>query len=404
MTDLDFQDSLSSSSPSRATDLIADFQARHDAWRRQGENLARLRADARAAAAREASSILAAARSDIHRIVVDARNALLALTAQLQVISEQAGEHGEPDDDVSDSVEQARRDLQRLLDDVRPELDVIADQVEQFAEPPSPEPIVEPVVVAPPVVESVVAVLEVPVVDEVEHEAALAAIAPLFEREDSLSVESTVATPVPVATTAPAPVFTPAPIVAPAPVFTPAPIAAPAPVRASAPMHAVSDRETARRGKAGVVTVLAVIAVSIVGGGGWWLSSYLEAAESLAPPLAAVPQVPRVTPSWADDRMPTLSASLVALVPGTPNPLSLEIEMRREAWVESSIDSGAPTSRILRAGETVRLLGARGISLTVRDAGAVVVSVNGGAHTPMGPDGQSVTRQFSASDRPTATP
>ena len=33
---------------SRATDLIADFHARHEAWRRQGENLERLRADARA--------------------------------------------------------------------------------------------------------------------------------------------------------------------------------------------------------------------------------------------------------------------------------------------------------------------------------------------------------------------
>ncbi len=372
MTDLDLQDPPSSS-PSRATDLIADFQARHDAWRRQGENLARLRADARTAAGREASAILAAARSDIHRIVVDARRALLVLTAQLQAINEQT-EHGEQDDDASDSVEQARRDLQRLLADMRPELDEIAVQVQQFAEqPPPPAPVVEPVVAVP----------EVPVVDEVEHEAALAAIAPLFEREDSLAVESTVAVPVPVFTPARAPVTAPAP--------------------APAPMRAVPDRETPRLGKAGVVAVLAVIAVSIVGGGGWWLSSYLEAAENLAPPLAAVPQVPRVTPSWADDRMPTLSASLIALVPGTSNPLSLEIEMRREAWVESAIDSGAPTSRILRAGETVRLLGARGISLSVRDAGAVVVSVNGGPRTPLGPDGQYVTRQFSSSEREIAS-
>ena len=60
-----------------------------------------------------------------------------------------------------------------------------------------------------PVVEPVIAVPEVPVVDEVEHEAALAAIAPLFEREDSLSVESTVDIP--------APVFPPAPVPAPGP-------------------------------------------------------------------------------------------------------------------------------------------------------------------------------------------
>jgi hypothetical protein len=356
MADLDPLDPASSSSPTRATDLIADFHARHDAWRRQGENLARLRADARAAAGREASAILTAARADIHRVVADARRALLVLTAQLQAINEQAGE-GEQEDAVSDSVQQARRDLQRLLADVRPDLDEITAHVQQFAEPlPPPAPVVEPVAAVP----------EVPVVDEVEHEAALAAIAPLFEHEDSLPVGS--AFPVP------------------------APVLAPAPALA-----AREERETPRRGKAGVVTVLAVIAASVVGAGGWWFSGYVEGAEGLAPPLAAVPKAPRVTPSWADDRIPTLSASLVAL-PGAASALSLDIEVRREAWLESAIDSGAPTARVFRAGETVRLHGARGIAISVRDAGALVVSVNGGPRTPLGPDGQIVTRQFSASD------
>src|SRR5688572_25653760 len=356
MADLDPLDPASLSSPTRATDLIADFHARHDAWRRQGENLARLRADARAAAAREASAILTAARADIHGIVAEARRALLVLTAQLQAINEQAGA-GEQDDTVSDSVQQARRDLQRLLADVRPDLDEITAQVQQFAEPPP---------LQAPVVEPVVAVPEVAVVDEVEHEAALAAIAPLFEHEDSLSAESAVAVSAPVL----------------------------APARGLA---AREERESPRRGKAGVITVLAVIAAAVVGAGGWWLSGYVDGAEGLAPPLAAVPHAPRATPSWADDRIPTLSASLVA-VPGTAGAVSLDLEARRPAWVESSIDSGAPTARVFGAGETVRLQGARGIAISVRDAGAVVVSVNGGPRTPLGADGQIVTRQFSAAD------
>jgi hypothetical protein len=152
----------------------------------------------------------------------------------------------------------------------------------------------------------------------------------------------------------------------------------------SAPVAAFAareDRESPRRGKAGVVTVLAVIAAAVVGAGGWWLSGY-AGVDGLAPPLAAVPKAPRVTGSWVDDRIPVLSASLVAL-PGTSNAVSLDIEARREAWVESSIDSGAPTARVFRAGETVRLQGARGIALSVRDAGAVVVSVNGGPRSPL---------------------
>ena len=124
----------------RTTDLIADLHVRHDAWRRQGEDLARLHADAHAAAGREATAILASARDDISQVLVDARRALLVLTAQLHAIPESAHVRADPGSDgaVSESVLQARRDLQRLLADIRPELDEVAAQVGQCASPVVP--------------------------------------------------------------------------------------------------------------------------------------------------------------------------------------------------------------------------------------------------------------------------
>lgn len=367
MTDPNSQD-VEATSASRATDLIADFHARHEAWRRQGQNLAKLRADARAAAGREASAILTAARADIRRVVVDARRALLVLTAQLQAITEQPAAHveHEQNDDVPESVLQARRDLQRLLADMRPELDEVAAQVQQFT---SPDAAAEPTVSS--------SIDPVPPAGDVDHGPVLSALASSFSEVAHDDHTAGVAVP----------------------------------SSGGGDHHAAS-----RPGKAGVVTVVALGAAILLGAGGWWLSGFVG-SQDLAPPLAFIPRAPRIAPSWLNEQIPTLTASLIAL-PSTqgadlpaagassttaaPTTLSLDVEVRRAAWVQSSVDSGVPTSRMFQSGETFRLLGARGISIAVRDAGAVVVSLNGGPRTPLGPDGQVVTRHFSAGDPETA--
>ena len=82
--------------------------------------------------------------------------------------------------------------------------------------------------------------------------------------------------------------------------------------------------------------------------------------------------------------------------------VSLDIEVRREAWVQSSVDDAAAAARMFRPGETLRLTGAHGILITARDAGAVVVSLNGGPRAPLGPDGQPVTRRFNVGDAESA--
>jgi len=262
----------------RATDLIADFHARHEAWRRQGENLERLRADARAAAAVEAAAILTAARGDIRRVIGDARRALLALTAQLQAITQQPGgqvdedsSHDPSSEDVPYSVLQARRDLARILTDMRPDLDELATQTEQFAEPHVSAPVeAEPTLV--PAVE----------INEVEHDAALAAIAPLFEHE--LDVDR-------VADDMPA-----------------APAAAPVPAAPTAGQ---------RFGMRGTAILLAILGVTVLGGGGWWLSD-AYGSEDLARTVASIPPAHRAKPAWMDDHVPTINATLVGVPPAAP--------------------------------------------------------------------------------------
>jgi hypothetical protein len=356
---------------SRATDLIADFHARHEAWRRQGENLERLRADARAAAAVEAAAILTTARGDIRRVIVDARRALLVLTAQLQAITQQPGgqadeesNHHVSGEDVPYSVLQARRDLSRLLTDMRPELDELTVQTQQFTGPQVSRS--APVAAEPALVPAVE-------INGVEHDAALAAIAPLFEHEHELEVDQ-------VAEELPA---------------TPAPGRAP-----------VGPKSGLRFGIRGTAIVVAVFSVTVLGGAGWWLSGYVR-AEGLAPPLASIPRAPQATPAWwQTEAMPTLTASLVALPTAATvrsaitatSAVSLDVELRRAAWVECVVDGGLPMSRMFQVGETFQLLGNRGISITVRDAGAVVVSLNGGPRGPLGPDGQVLSRHFMPGD------
>ena len=276
---MDEQASQEHAATTRATDLIADFHARHEAWRRQGENLERLRADARAAAAVEAAAILTTARGDIRRIIGDARRALLVLTAQLQAITQQPGgqadeesSHDASSEDVPYSVLQARRDLARLLTDMRPELDELTTQTHQFAEPHVSAPVeAEPTIV--PAVE----------INEVDHDAALAAIAPLFEHE--LDVDRVV-DDVP---------------------------AAPA----AAPVLPAPKAGQQGFGMRGTAIVLAILGATALGGGGWWLSDAYR-SEDLARTVASIPPAHRVKPAWLDDQVPTINATLVGVPPSAP--------------------------------------------------------------------------------------
>ena len=271
----------------RTTDLIADFQARHEAWRRQGEDLARLRADAGAAASREAAAILTTTRADVSRIIVDARRALLALTAQLQAITDAAdsGRDVSPetgDAEVPESVQQARRDLQHLLGDTHPDLEELAAHVAQLT---APMPVVDP-----PAAPSVVGADPCVPPPPAQSSAAYGEARRSGDREGGR----------PAADTQVGPDVEPAPQ-----------------VDASTPEIALENKPSATRpSKWGVVVAPIVIAATLAGAGAWWFLG--PRSDDLTLPIAFIPQAPRITPSW-DAPLPTITASLLA-VPAEPAP------------------------------------------------------------------------------------
>ncbi len=344
---------VAAAASARATELVADFRARHEEWRRQAQALARLREDARAAAERDAIAILEAARADIRRILIDARRGLLVLATQLQAIgnpsefgleqqtslgnaSSAAAPSVAEEDDLSASVLQARRDLQRLLADTQ----------------------------AP----------AVPNGSDGERDRG-AAPAMATESDEGRTASDD-------------------------------------PHTAVVPQSARDQQGIVHRHGKGVLTAFALMAGGVVAGTAWWLTGVVGATDALRAPAALIPRAPIVTPSY-EPKIPTLTASLIVMPPAivaeqpsatapsavaASGPLSLDIEARRSVWIRCSIDGGAATARTFKAGETSRMRGARSISILVGDAGAVAVSFNGGQRTVLGRDGQVLTRQFTVDD------
>src|SRR5436190_3637662 len=74
--------------------------------------------------------------------------------------------------------------------------------------------------------------------------------------------------------------------------------------------------------------------------------------------------------------------------------LSLSLEVRRPAWLRINVDGEADLGRTYQQGESRRIQATREIQLRAGDAGAVWVSLGGGAPVPLGPDGQVRTRRF----------
>ena len=72
-------------------ELVDTYRSQREALQAQANQLARLRDEIRAAAEREATDIVDAARRDVRQILVKARRELLVLTAQVQAAAEAAG-------------------------------------------------------------------------------------------------------------------------------------------------------------------------------------------------------------------------------------------------------------------------------------------------------------------------
>jgi hypothetical protein len=155
------------------------------------------------------------------------------------------------------------------------------------------------------------------------------------------------------------------------------------------------------RGPRTFVVAFVIAGVAIVAGGLWWLARSRESAGA-TPAATAQPAVAQPAVS---ERRPAVSAPRPAGPAAAPT-ASLSVEARRQAWIRLTQDGRVLFARLVQPGETFRITDAREVSIRSGDAGALVVSVNGGEATPLGRDGEVLTRNFvlNAAEPPTSSP
>jgi hypothetical protein len=118
------------SAPSPVVDLLDDYRHKQHALREQAEQVARLREEVLTAADREAAAIVAHARSEVRRVVVDAWRDVLALTTKLDAIAD-GDDHEREVGRVRDRLVETRRELHSVIEEARAEL----ESLEQTAAP-----------------------------------------------------------------------------------------------------------------------------------------------------------------------------------------------------------------------------------------------------------------------------
>ena len=132
------------------------------------------------------------------------------------------------------------------------------------------------------------------------------------------------------------------------------------------------------------VAVFGMVAAALVIASLWMLRG--GRAESTAPSPAEA----AVAPSSPAPAPPAGNSSSTA---ASRTSVSVTIRAVRPSWIRAVVDGRPDAGQTLRAGETYELTG-RTIVLRVGDAGAVLVSVNGGEAVPLGRDGQVVNREY----------
>ena len=68
--------------------------------------------------------------------------------------------------------------------------------------------------------------------------------------------------------------------------------------------------------------------------------------------------------------------------------VKVALEAVRPVWLRVEVDGKQTTARLVRAGEALNLRGAKNVVVRAGDAGALLIGVNGGAHTAFGRNGE----------------
>ncbi|HKH72016.1 MAG TPA: RodZ domain-containing protein [Vicinamibacterales bacterium] len=362
-------------------DLIEQYRVRRDAWIAQADELGRLRDEVRGSAEREAMEIVTAARRDVRQIVMEARRELLVLSAQVQAALGEAGarpdatgllKEGSDTDggiekpDFEEAIFAHEEAVKGMLDEARADMDALTEDARTVPF----QALSEPAKLPPP-----------PELPSVFSEATLLSAQHPLPSSPAASSHTLSHTPSMSSTSSHAPSMS---------------TAASRTLLAS-PFSIDSVPVPSTRRARIVIGLFGVAGIAVLVGTIMWLRSGKEpaAVQTAAPATGPVsaPSTPApvsTTPSLT----PTTPPPPVATTPERPSALSLLVEARRSSWLRTTVDGESDSGRMLAQGETVRLNAQQSVSLRVGDAGAVFVSVNTGKATPLGRDGQVVTRQF----------
>ena len=346
----------------RMPEVLEDYKEHRVRLMSQARELERLRQQVRASAEREAAAIVTTARRNVRQVLLDARRELLVLVAQVQAVgcdtpAEGAGKYvveGEataglaapgPSVDTeagSEIVDDARRNVREVLIEAQTELLALAEEARELR--------------ARIAKQHGGALMDFPP----EHAAVAEVPEPVppppreTARQDEVADTRVAYTPV----TPRAPLWIP--------------------IAAAVVFAAV-----------GVVLFL------------WSSGRDASAGAEVTRSTAASPP-PRSAEPVARPQRPV--AAPVSSSASDPSVLAVTIDVRRPAWIRTTIDGRADVGRLFNAGETRRVTAREEIVMRAGDAGAVFVSVNGSEARALGHDGRVVTRRFGSPTAPAPRP
>jgi len=385
------EDDRLSPTPSRVSvpEMLDDYRRRRDAFETQARELADLHREVLSATGREGAAIVADARARVARVVAEARRDLLDLSKRLEGVPEI--------DDQRQALQQARRDIGRLVDEAKPEIEALRRDALTLAapapgrqepprrqEPPprreDPPPRREEPPRREPLRQEPPRRHEPPRQEPPHREAPPREAPPRGERPrvPPAGVGQTDEPPSPVSRWRPEP---------PMPQFE-RQFERPFTLQPAWPQF--RSRQVWLVGVVAAAAVLAALAL-------WWMRRPTAREQAQQP--AAVRSAAPVSP--APGRDITLSPSNARSAPSA-HALTVVVEARRPVWVRRTIDGQVDAGRQMGAGERSQVVADREVSIRSGDAGAVLVSVNGSRSEPLGPDGVATTRRFDAQTQQSA--
>jgi hypothetical protein len=141
----------------------------------------------------------------------------------------------------------------------------------------------------------------------------------------------------------------------------------------------------------------AVVCVALATGVAvWWALVNPGARGVLQTTVAEQPlQARGVAPEAKRTEPPTRPSPTPAAVPSRePEKLSVSLRADRPTWIRTASDGVFDRGGFMAAGEKRLISGDRDVEVRTGDGGAVMVSVNGGPETPLGPNGIDAVKRF----------